>query len=814
MDKDLDISPRYLSELNDQQRAAVVYTDGPQLVIAGAGSGKTRVLTYKIVHLLAHGFDAYRIMALTFTNKAAREMKERIALVAPQEARRLWMGTFHSIFLRLLRNHAELIGFRPGFTIYDQGDSRALVKAIIKDLGLDEKTYKPAMVASIISNAKNSLVDAAIYLRDTDRTKADARAGHPEIARIFRIYEERCRLANAMDFDDILFHMNVLLRDNPDVLRHYQEFFQYILVDEYQDTNFAQHLIISQLTRESQKLCVVGDDAQSIYSFRGANISNILGLRNQYPALRIFKLERNYRSTQNIIDAAGSLIKKNSQQIPKEVYSENEKGSPIEVVKAFSDLEESFLVANKISQAKLTNHDSYDDYAILYRTNAQSRILEESLRKRSIPYRIYGGVSFYQRKEVRDAIAYFRLTVNLSDDEALRRVINYPARGIGETTLKKLHASAMEQGKSIMDTIASLDVCNPGFNRGTLRKLADFHSMISDFAADNAAGSNAFELAQLIYNRTGMLAVLAHDNTPESISRQENLSELLAGVREFVDTRLESGEENVAMTDFLAEVSLATDQDTSDGEEGEKVTLMTVHAAKGLEFGNVYIVGVEEDLFPSAMASDSLEQIEEERRLLYVAITRAKRFCTISYASSRYRNGQTQITTPSRFLHDIDRRYLRTTDSAGIPGATSGFFDPAKRYRETSGSSWSVKGKRGGISYNSTSRDMSHMDSDDFRRKIFSAEDSGDSLRTNSRRRDSHLHASATPSSSATPGNLFASGISSDLLQPGVRIEHQRFGEGTVREQRGSGADVMVVVDFDNVGEKKLLLRFAKFRLL
>lgn len=788
-----EIGTSYFEELNEQQCEAVKYISGPQLVIAGAGSGKTRVLTYKIVHLLAHGYDAYRIMALTFTNKAAREMKERIALVAPRQSRRLWMGTFHSIFLRLLRSHAELVGFKPGFTIYDQGDSRALVKSIIKDLALDEKIYKTNSVAAVISNAKNSLVDSGIYLRDVDRMKADSRAGRPELGRIFRIYEDRCRLANAMDFDDILFYMNILLRDNPDVLRHYQEFFQYILVDEYQDTNFAQHLIISQLSRMSQRLCVVGDDAQSIYSFRGANISNILNMRNQYPGLRIFKLERNYRSTQNIIDAAGSLIKKNSQQIPKNVYSENEKGNPIEVIKAFSDLEESFLVANKISQAKLVNHDSYDDYAILYRTNAQSRILEESLRKRGIPYRIYGGVSFYQRKEVRDAIAYFRLAVNPDDDEALRRVINYPARGIGETTMKKLHSAAMEHGRSIMDTINSLDSCNPGFNKGTLRKLSDFHAMICDFVNDNRSGSSAFELAQLIYNRTGMLAVLAHDNTPESISRQENLSELLAGIKEFVDTRLESGEGGVSTADFLAEVSLATDQDTSDAVEGEKVTMMTVHAAKGLEFSNVYIVGVEEDLFPSAMASDSLAQIEEERRLLYVAITRAKRFCTISYASSRYRNGQTQITTPSRFLYDIDKCYLKTTDSAGIPSSeTRGFFNPVQKYQ------WGTEKLRSKVE--SEQSRISRVEHEE--RVVF------DSLRSNSRRRDTSLHLSASQKES------FTAGMGADALQPGVRIEHQRFGKGTIMEQRGKGGDVMIVVDFDNLGEKKLLLRFAKFRIL
>lgn len=780
---------QYLSELNQQQRDAVVYTDGPQLVIAGAGSGKTRVLTYKIVHLLAHGYEPHRIMALTFTNKAAREMKERIALVAPKQAQRLWMGTFHSIFLRLLRHHCELIGFHNGFTIYDQGDSRALVKTIIKDLQLDEKVYKPNTVAAIISNAKNALVDAAIYSRDFDRVKADERAGRPAIARIFSIYEERCRLANAMDFDDILFFTNVLLRDNPDILRHYQEFFQYILVDEYQDTNFAQHLIISQLTRASQKLCVVGDDAQSIYSFRGANIANILGLQRQYPGLKIFKLERNYRSTQTIINAAGSLIEKNRRQIPKHVYSENEKGAPIDVIKAYSDLEESFLVANRISRAKLSGHDSYEDFAILYRTNAQSRILEESLRKRSIPYRIYGGVSFYQRKEVRDAIAYFRLAVNPNDDEALRRIINYPARGIGETTMKKLSAFAMDNHKSLWETLVDINNSNPGYNKGTLTKLTSFCEMIKTFVDDNANGHNAFELAQLIYNRTGMLASLMHDKTPESISRQENLSELLVGLKEFTEQRLEAGETATSMTDFLAEVSLATDQDGNDEQEGEKVTLMTVHAAKGLEFGNVYIVGVEEDLFPSAMAVDSPEEIEEERRLLYVAITRAKRFCTISYASSRYRNGQTQITSPSRFLRDIDRQYLRTTDSSSID---AGFSNPTNNYRNR------TTGYTARTPYNRYTT-----------AKVSPGPEENDSLRSNSRRRDNTLHMSQQSSSGA-----FRAGFTPNELSVGNRIEHKRFGFGSITEIADMSGDAAIIVNFDNVGEKKLLLRFAMIKVL
>ncbi len=789
-------TPEYLKGLNPQQLDAVVYTDGPALVIAGAGSGKTRVLTYKIVHLLSHGFDPSRIMALTFTNKAAREMKERISQVCPKESPRLWMGTFHSIFLRILRRHAEAVGYKPDFTIYDTNDTRALIKTIVKDLELDEKVYKPATVASTISNAKNALVGVDIYLRDPDRLAIDKHFKRPETGNIYRIYTDRCRIANAMDFDDILYYMNILLRDNPDILRHYQEFFQYILVDEYQDTNFAQHLIIQQLSRISQKVCVVGDDAQSIYSFRGANIANILNLKQEYRKLKIFKLERNYRSTQTIINAAGSLIKKNSKQIPKNVYSENEVGSPIEVIKAYSDLEESFLVANSISKSKLTNHDSYDQYAILYRTNAQSRILEESLRKRNIPYRIWGGVSFYQRKEVRDAIAYFRLTLNPNDDEALKRIINYPARGIGETTLKKLIKAAIESNVSIMEVIRNQQDCGLAVNSGTAKKLTAFASLMDTFIADYQSGSNAFELAQLIYNRTGLLTSLAHDNTPEAISRQENLTELMGGLKEFVDLRTEAGEESISMADFLAEVSLATDQDEED-PDGEKVTLMTVHAAKGLEFSNIYIVGVEEDLFPSAMAKDSPAEVEEERRLLYVAITRAKNRCTISYAASRYRNGQTMATRPSRFLNDIEHQYLHFSDSAQIEAdsSTPSFFNPfqSRNFRKSEReplfnrkSPIFIAGKSEETS-TSTSRELP------------------DSLRSNSRRRDSHI-AAADTSDSGTH--------SIAELSPGMKIRHERFGIGTITEVKSLSGDNMIIVEFENVGTKKLLLRFARFTIL
>ena len=682
----IDISSNsYLDSLNPQQRDAVCYIDGPSLVIAGAGSGKTRVLTYKIVHLLAHGYEPYRIMALTFTNKAAREMKERITSVVGQKlSSRLWMGTFHSIFLRILRAHADLLGFNKTFTIYDTSDSKSLIKSIIKELGLDDKIYKPTTIASIISNAKNAMILPEQYIADKDYMESDRRAKRPSTGQIYAIYCNRCRQSDAMDFDDILLFMNILLRDNPDICRHYREFFRFILVDEYQDTNFAQHLIIRQLTEGNNAFCVVGDDAQSIYSFRGANITNILNLKHYYPDLEIFKLERNYRSTQNIINAASSLISKNQKQIPKSVYSENSVGKPIDILESYSDMEESFLVANNISRSKLTQHDSYDEYAILYRTNAQSRVLEESLRKRNIPYRIYGGVSFYQRKEIKDVICYFRMTINPNDDEALRRIINYPARGIGETTLKKIQTAAISHQVSMWQVISNPSVYELAVNGGTLKKLGTFVSMINEFITDSQSSSNAYELAQLIYNRTGILTSLLHDKTPESISKQENLSELLAGIKDFIDDRLETGEDNLSMEAFLSEISLATDQDQEDSDE-PKVTLMTVHAAKGLEFKNVYIVGVEEDLFPSIMSQDSMADIEEERRLLYVAITRAKENCTITYAKSRFRNGQTQTCRPSRFIADIDSKYLRMESSDSIGNnsyASNQFLNPLARYHQ------------------------------------------------------------------------------------------------------------------------------------
>lgn len=760
----------YLDLLNPQQREAVKYTDGPELVIAGAGSGKTRVLTYKIVHLLRQGYEPYRILALTFTNKAAREMKDRItSITGGKVATKIWMGTFHSIFLRILRRHAEEIGFKPGFTIYDTSDSRSLIKMIVKDLALDEKIYKPAAIASAISNAKNAMITADQYLLDKDNYDADKRAKRPLTGQIYKAYCERCKIANAMDFDDILLYMNLLLRDFPDICRHYKEFFRYILVDEYQDTNFSQHLIISQLSGENNRLCVVGDDAQSIYSFRGADINNILNLERRYPGLKIFKLERNYRSTQNIIDAAGSLIEKNTRQMKKNVYSENDKGDPISVVKTYSDMEEAFLVANMICQSKLINHDAYDEYAILYRTNAQSRVLEESLRKRNIPYRIYGGLSFYQRKEVKDMIAYFRLSINPDDDEALRRIINYPARGIGETTMKKLHASASSENKSLWQMICTSDLKSAGLNAGTVAKLNLFRQLIQSFIDDNAAGSDAYELGQLIYNRTGILTLLAHDSTPESISRQENLQEILSGLKDFVDIREQTGDGKADMKAFLSEVMLATDQDENDTDDQPKITLMTVHAAKGLEFKHIYVVGVEEDLFPSSMSQDSLAQIEEERRLLYVAITRARNTCTLTYAGSRFRNGQTVMTSPSRFLSDIDTRYLHLLLSGNISDNNGSFINPIRNYKN----SHSFKPAQKEVSPNL---------------KKYNA-------------------------TIATPTG-FEPQHTAEELSIGTRIRHERFGQGSVIKIDSLSGEEMITVDFGVVGIKKLLLKFAKFSII
>ena len=653
----------YLKQLNESQREAVVYTDGPSLVVAGAGSGKTRVLTYKIAYLLRQGLPPQSILALTFTNKAAREMKDRIASLTDERmVRRLWMGTFHSVFSRILRSEAECIGYPSNFTIYDATDSKSLLRSIMKEMQLDDKVYRPGMVQGRISNAKNALITYKAYEQNKELVQHDIDSKVPLLREIYKRYQNRCQQAGAMDFDDLLLQTNILFRDHPDVLEKYRSFFHFVLVDEYQDTNFAQHLIVQRLCEVHRRICVVGDDAQSIYSFRGANIDNILQFKNQYPGCRIFKLERNYRSTQNIVNAANSLIHKNTKQIPKTVYSEKEEGSKVSICSSYSDYEEGYAVAGKINDMRMQNYD-YADFAILYRTNAQSRILEEALRKRGIPYKIYGGLSFYQRKEVKDVISYLRLIVNPHDEEAFKRVINYPARGIGDTTLNKLVVAATDHNVSLWTVLNDPIGYALPVNNGTAKKLSDFRELISGFIERNVKLS-AEEIAAAVVKESGIVSTLFQDRSVEGISKQENLQELLKGIAEFCEIRREEGTEHVSLADFLSEVSLLTDQDNDKEEQANKVTMMTVHAAKGLEFRNVFVVGLEEDLFPSAMSKDNPRAVEEERRLFYVAITRAEENCVLTHARSRYRNGQSTMCSPSRFLKDIDPKYIYTSADA------------------------------------------------------------------------------------------------------------------------------------------------------
>ena len=791
------MNENYLEKLNEQQRVAVEYCDGPQLVIAGAGSGKTRVLTYKIVHLLHEGYEPWRIMALTFTNKAAREMRERIEpLAGPEVAAQLWMGTFHSIFSRLLRRNAERIGFKPDFTIYDQSDSRSLIKLIVNDMGLDDKVYKPATIQNQISNAKNALITPDDYARNQGLIDADRNAQRPETVAIYRAYWNRCHIAGAMDFDDLLLYTNILLRDDEDVLERYQEFFRYILVDEYQDTNFSQHLIVHQLSKRYNRLCVVGDDAQSIYSFRGANIDNILRLQRFYPDIKTFKLERNYRSTQTITDAANSLIEKNKGQIAKHLFSKNQVGEKIPVIRCFSDYEEAYVVANQIAALKARQGDSYEDYAVLYRTNAQSRVLEEALSnggrrdkhgnmRNAIPYRIYGGLSFYQRKEVKDAICYFRLVINPDDDEAVRRVINYPTRGIGDTTVGKINHCATQNGVSMWQVMTHPEQYELNVNRGALAKLEGFTTLINGLIELNQSGSDALTVARETIKRSRIKSILMGDNTPENISRIENLDELMNAVSDFQQGKEESGDEHCQIGDFLAETSLLTDQDMND-PDGEKVTLMTVHAAKGLEFRNVIIVGVEEDLFPSAMSMDSIYQIEEERRLLYVAITRAEVNCVITYATSRYHNGQTKSCVMSRFLRDISPEYLLmgSTNSAPVP---------------------SRKRNRWDDDFEDTPRPAPAPAS---RAKPSITPSPSTPPRTPMPPRP----AAPTPLPANANGNFTIH--TANELSVGCEILHQRFGHGTVAGIDTSGSDAKIDVTFNDGQTRKLLLKFAKFEIL
>lgn len=757
-----EFTNNYINELNDGQRAAVLYTQGPSLVIAGAGSGKTRVLTYKIAHLLQQGYRPWSILALTFTNKAAREMKERIAnLVGGESARYLWMGTFHSMFLRILRAESAELGFSPKFTIYDAADSKSLIRAIIKEMKLDEKQYKPGAVQARISSAKNHLVTPASYAANKEAYEGDCNARMPAIRDIYRHYWERCRQADAMDFDDLLLYTFLLFRDKPEVLARYQQQFGYVLVDEYQDTNYAQHCIVLQLSKQHQRVCVVGDDAQSIYSFRGADIDNILYFTKVYPDTKVFKLEQNYRSTQTIVCAANSLIAKNQRQIRKEVFSEKERGEALGVFLAYSDIEEADIVVNKIIELRRREQLKYSDYAILYRTNAQSRVFEEAMRKRSIPYRIYGGLSFYQRKEVKDVIAYFRLVVNPNDEEAFKRIINYPARGIGDTTLGKIVAAASEYGVSLWTVLLEPLAYGLNFNKGVTAKLQAFKTLMLGFMNDSLT-KNAAEMGQDIIQRAGIMNEVCQDNTPENLSRKENIEELVNGMGDFCAQRLEEGDTNITLTDYLSEVSLLTDQDSDDDSE-EKVTLMTVHAAKGLEFPVVFVVGLEEELFPSAMCIDSMRAIEEERRLFYVAITRAERHCFLSYAKSRMRYGKMEFAAPSRFLKDIDVRYLR------LPGQ------------------------------------MAYTQREEPRAPVFT-------------KIQPEAQPTFTPS---TPRNLkpvaaaAATAPSQNVaLSVGQYIEHERFGLGEVLKVEGEGDSAKALIRFENAGEKQLLLRFARFKVV
>ena len=766
---------QYLDELNDGQRNAVLYNDGPSLVIAGAGSGKTRVLTYKIAYLLEQGYDPWNILALTFTNKAAREMKERIARQVGDRARYLWMGTFHSIFSRILRIESSSIGFTSNFTIYDSSDSKSLIKSIVKEMQLDDKVYKPGMLQSRISNAKNRLILPDAYAADGNIFRSDMDAKVPATRDIYRRYWERCKQSDAMDFDDLLVYTYLLFRDYPSIRDKYVSQFHYVLVDEYQDTNFAQHSIVLQLTQERQRVCVVGDDAQSIYSFRGANIDNILKFTQIYRGAKLFKLEQNYRSTQTIVCAANSLIAKNSEQIHKEVFSQKAKGDPIGVFNAYSDVEEGDIVANKINQLHLREGYAYSDFAVLYRTNAQSRIFEEALRKRTLPYKIYGGLSFYQRKEVKDVIAYFRLAVNPNDEEAFKRVVNYPARGIGDTTLNKIIGVANEHRVSLWKVLEAPLTYGLNINKGTHAKLQGFRELIEGFIRD-AQEKDAYEVGSAIVRQSGIMNEIYQDRTPENMSRQENIEELVNGMHDFCATRREEGNGHVMLTDYLSEISLLTDQDTDKEGDTEKITLMTIHSAKGLEFKNVFVVGLEENLFPSQLSMNSYRELEEERRLFYVAITRAEEHCFLSFAKSRFKYGKMEFSSPSRFLKDIDVRYLNVPQeelTVRRPTENAARFQPSSRFAPRT----EVKIERQRV----------------------------EPVRPATMPKFTRVSAaSPRPSVGSTPSGL----------QVGNIIEHERFGVGEVMKVEGAGDNCKATVKFRNAGEKQLLLKFARFKVI
>lgn len=832
-----------LNDLNEAQRAAVEYIDGPSLVIAGAGSGKTRVLTYKIAYLLSQGMKPWSIMALTFTNKAAREMKERIGkLVGNDLAQHLYMGTFHSIFSRILRAEAEHIGFNNNFTIYDESDSRSLIKAIVKEMGLDDKKYKPAAVHAKISMAKNNLMSAAAYESDAAIFEQNKRAQMPEVGKIFVAYVQRCKQANAMDFDDLLTLTYQLFREHEDIRHKYAARFDYVLVDEYQDTNHVQMSIVMQLCQEKQRVCAVGDDSQSIYSFRGANIDNILNYQRQFQGTRLFKLEQNYRSTQTIVEAANSLIKHNRNQIPKDVFSENAKGEKILYKPAYSDKEEAVIVAKDVKRIRREDGCQYSDFAILYRTNAQSRSFEEEFRKQGIPYRIYGGLSFYQRKEIKDIIAYFRLVANPDDEEAIKRIINYPARGIGATTVLKIADCAHQNQVSFWEVIGAPEQYGLAVNKGTMNKLETFRLLISSFI-ERAQTTDVYELGDAIIKESGISQDIMSGKDADDLARQENLEEFLSGMSAFVEERREEGRfDELFLQDYLQDVALLTDAD-SDGDKDEpRVSLMTVHAAKGLEFPTVFVVGLEENIFPSPLSAASLRELEEERRLLYVAITRAEKHCILTNAKNRWRYGKMEFDNPSRFIDEIDGKLIDSQDEAGgsLFGSMSDQPEWARAQRPRR--PWEDAEQPRYSSRYQNSKPVASQFVADPKPSLF--DDEPETSRTSGRSsvsgrsslsegnfksvralnaakrymetHSSHPASHGTGSSAASVSSSTASsaGSSSCGLQEGMKIEHQRFGRGTVLKIEGTGENTKATVEFVHSGTKQLLLKYAKFTVV
>lgn len=832
-----------LKDLNEAQRAAVEYIDGPSLVIAGAGSGKTRVLTYKIAYLLSQGMKPWSIMALTFTNKAAREMKERIGkLVGNDLAQHLYMGTFHSIFSRILRAEAEHIGFNNNFTIYDESDSRSLIKAIVKEMGLDDKKYKPAAVHAKISMAKNNLMSAAAYESDAAIFEQNKRAQMPEVGKIFVAYVQRCKQANAMDFDDLLTLTYQLFREHEDIRHKYAARFDYVLVDEYQDTNHVQMSIVMQLCQEKQRVCAVGDDSQSIYSFRGANIDNILNYQRQFQGTRLFKLEQNYRSTQTIVEAANSLIKHNRNQIPKDVFSENAKGEKIQYKPAYSDKEEAAIVAKDVKRIRREDGCQYSDFAILYRTNAQSRSFEEEFRKQGIPYRIYGGLSFYQRKEIKDIIAYFRLVANPDDEEAIKRIINYPARGIGATTVLKIADCAHQNQVSFWEVIGAPERYGLAVNKGTMNKLETFRLLISSFI-ERAQTTDVYELGDAIIKESGISQDIMSGKDADDLARQENLEEFLSGMSAFVEERREEGRfDELFLQDYLQDVALLTDAD-SDGDKDEpRVSLMTVHAAKGLEFPTVFVVGLEENIFPSPLSAASLRELEEERRLLYVAITRAEKHCILTNAKNRWRYGKMEFDNPSRFIDEIDGKLIDCQDEAGgsLFGSMSDQPEWARAQRPRR--PWEDAEQPRYSSRYQNSKPVASQFVADPKPSLF--DDEPETSRTSGRSsvsgrsslsegnfksvralnaakrymetHSSHPASRGTGSSAASVSSSTAlsAGSSSCGLQEGMKIEHQRFGRGTVLKIEGTGENTKATVEFVHSGTKQLLLKYAKFTVV